>query len=139
MIDTDPQSHSVSNEFQRKEFIKRVEELTKDNKRVQFFWLTSANRTAHQNRALHGYFNRLSNSLNEGGYTFEQVFEHKDGIPWTPEIVKNNLWRKIQESMTGKKSTREITTKELGEIYEAMNQWLGNNLGIHVPFGKEKK
>ena len=136
MNNTDPQSHTVENEFQKQKFLERVEELTANGKKVQFFWLTSANRTAHQNRALHNYYQRLSKALNEGGYTFEQVID-KPQIPWTPEIVKNNLWRKIQVSMTGKNSTRDLSTAEVGEIYEAMNSWLGSNLGIHVAFGKE--
>ncbi len=136
MNDTDPQSHTVQNEFQKQKFLERVEELTANGKKVQFFWLTSANRTAHQNRALHAYYQRLSKALNEGGYTFEQVID-KPTITWPPEIVKNNLWRKIQVSMTGKNSTRDLSTAEVGQIYEAMNSWLGSNLGIHVAFGKE--
>ena len=136
MNDTYPQSHTVTNELQKQKFLERVEELTANGKKVQFFWLTSANRTAHQNRAMHSYYQRLSKALNEGGYTFEQVID-KPQIPWTPEIVKNNLWRKIQMSMTGKNSTRDLSTAEVGQIYEAMNSWLGSNLGIHVAFGKE--
>jgi len=134
--DTDPQSHTVTNELQKQKFLERVEELTANGKKVQFFWLTSANRTAQQNRALHNYYQRLSKALNEGGYTFEQVID-KPQIPWTSEIVKNNLWRKIQVSMTGKQSTRDLSTAQVSEVYEAMNAWLGSNLGIHVAFGKE--
>ena len=49
-------------------------------------------------------------------------------------MIKHILWRPFQEVMYQKKSTTELTTKEVSQVYETLNRHLGTKLGIHVPF-----
>jgi hypothetical protein len=55
-------------------------------------------------------------------------------IPWNVERVKDMIWRKVQFAMTKKKSTRDLTRKEVGEVYDVINRHLINGWGVSVPF-----
>lgn len=55
-------------------------------------------------------------------------------IDWTPETVKEYLWRPVQKLQVQKESTTELTTKEVSEVWETLNRFLGEKHGLHVPF-----
>lgn len=89
-------------------------------------------RTPTQNNALHLYFEMLAEALNEAGLDMKKMM--KADIPWNAYNVKNELWRPIQEAQLGKKSTTQLTTKDIDKVYETLNRLLGEKKGIHVPF-----
>ena len=91
-------------------------------------------RTNRQNRALHVYFTLLGEALNDAGADMRSVIREGIDIPWTPTTVKEYLWRPVQEQQLGKKSTTELTTKEIDEIYDTINRAIGERTGVHVPF-----
>lgn len=91
-------------------------------------------RTPRQNRAMHKYFDLLSEKLNEGGLDMRVVMKPDVDLPWTPENVKNLLWRPIQEAYLKKHSTTELETGEINEIYEILTRHLGEKFGIFVDF-----
>ncbi len=91
-------------------------------------------RTNLQNRAMHKYFTLLSESLSGGGYDVMHTLKQDAEIPWTPELVKDLLWRPIMQAMTEKFSTTDLETHEVSQIYDVLNHHLGQKLGIHVPF-----
>jgi hypothetical protein len=91
-------------------------------------------RTIQQNRALHLYFQLLAERLNEAGLDMRVVLKPTVEIPWTKESVKDHLWRPVQEIYLRKDSTTELTTEEINKVYEVLNRFLGEKLGISEPF-----
>lgn len=91
-------------------------------------------RTLQQNKALHQYFTLLAQELNLAGYDMKRTLKPSADIPWTPENVKEYLWRPIQEAYVNKESTRELTTKEIDKVYDVLNKHLGETTGVTVVF-----
>lgn len=90
-------------------------------------------RTMTQNAALHLFLTRLAQVLNDAGYDMKKTLKPEADIPWTPISCKEFLWRPIQEALTGKASTTEITTIEPTVIHETLCRHLGSKLGITCP------
>ncbi|RYF29595.1 MAG: hypothetical protein EOO17_00835 [Chloroflexi bacterium] len=90
-------------------------------------------RTNQQNRSLHLFYTHLAKSLNESGYDMKRTLSQSIDIPWTPETVKQFLWKPIQNAQLGKESTTELTTKEIDEVYDTLTRHLGDKLGVSAP------
>ena len=114
---------------------KKLEELYAENGYVEVEWTTARTRTQRQNRALHVYLRELASTLNEKGLDCSMVL--KDGvtaIKWSDHLVKEHIWRVVQEAQTEKKSTRDLDRSEVSLIYDIINRHLGEKFGVHVPF-----
>ena len=96
-------------------------------------------RTVIQNRALHLYFELLAIELNNAGLDMKKVLKPSIDISWTKENVKEYLWRPIQEALKLKKSTTELTSKEVNEVYEILNRHISEKFGIHQFFPSEEQ
>ena len=130
------QSWTVSDDFSRDEFLKYAAGLYDKHGSVTFKWTTGRRRTNAQNAALHLFCRQLGETLNDAGFDARAVLKPEAEIPWDEKgyMVKNMLWRPIQEVMTGKESTTEPDPAEYPKIYEALMRHLGQKLGIHVPW-----
>ena len=95
-------------------------------------------RTNQQNRALHLFCKNTATVLNDAGYSVAKTLRHDVEIPWNATLVKELLWRVVQEAMTGKHSTTELNTVDPSEIYEVLNRHLGERLGVHVEWPSEE-
>ena len=73
-------------------------------------WTANKARTIRQNAALHKYFVRLFNALNDAGLDMRKVLKPEIEIPWTLSSVKEYLWRPVQRIMLEKESTTELET-----------------------------
>lgn len=91
-------------------------------------------RTESQNKALHLYFTQLAEMLNDAGLDMRKVLKPSISIPWTPQTIKENLWKPIMEFQLQKSSTTEMTTKDINEVYDTINRHLGEQFGITVEF-----
>lgn len=91
-------------------------------------------RTIQQNKALHLYFQMVAESLNEAGLDMRKVLKPAIDIPWSKESVKEFMWKPIQNIQLRKKSTTELTTKDIDIVFDTLNRHLGEKLGIHIPF-----
>src|SRR3990167_6563159 len=91
-------------------------------------------RTIQQNKALHVLFAQIAEALNDAGYSVQTVIKTTHDISFTPYNVKELLWRNFQEMTLGKHSTTELTTKEIDEVYDQLNRFLGEKFGTHIPF-----
>jgi len=103
--------------------------------------MTEGQRTILQNKALHKYFELLAQAMNDAGWEMKRFFSEKPEveIPWNKERVKENLWKVLQEMMTGKTSTAQLTTKEVNEIYEVFDRHISKTTGVHVEFPKDEE
>ena len=102
--------------------------------------MTEEQRTEKQNNSLHRYFELIGAAMNESGWEMKRFFSVKPEIeiPWNKERVKENLWKTIQIIMTGKKSTKQLTTKEVNDIYEVFDRHISSVTGVHVEFPKDE-
>lgn len=90
-------------------------------------------RTPRQNKALHLYFQKVADMLNEAGLDMRRVLKPDVEIPWTKDSVKQYMWKPIQKVMLGIDSTADMSTKDLDPVFETMNRHLAKH-GIHQPF-----
>lgn len=90
-------------------------------------------RTLTQNAALHLFLGQLCDVLNDAGLDMRAVLKQDVEMPWTVENAKDYLWRPIQQALTGKQSTTEITTVEPTAIHETLARHLGQKLGVVCP------
>lgn len=94
-------------------------------------------RTDTQNNSLHKYFELLANELNEHGFTLKYILGIKQvELDWTPELIKENVWRPIQIALTKKKSTTKLDkVSDINIVYEHLNRFFsGKPFFLHIPF-----
>lgn len=92
-------------------------------------------RTQQQNRALHKLFNDISAYCVETGLDQRTIVNALDGYscPTSPQFVKET-WRAMQIAITGKKSTTELTRKEIDQVYDVFNKFWSELTGKHFAF-----
>jgi hypothetical protein len=93
-------------------------------------------RTITQNKALHKYFELIAQELQNQGQTMQGVIKKIDMCEITPttRTVKEIIFKPIQEATLGKKSTTELTTSEINQVYEIMSMFLAKEFEISIPF-----
>ena len=88
-------------------------------------------RTLSQNASLHLYCERLSEKMNDAGFTQRQLlvkFKEKFELPVTEHMIKD-IFRSIGEAMFKKKSTTQLTTVEIQTVYQVVDQRFGEITG----------
>src|SRR5688572_26314644 len=97
-------------------------------------------RTDRQNRSIHAYLNMIAHELQNQGQTLQDVVKKVSFAEITPttQSLKEILWRPIQETVVGKKSTTELSTAEVNQVYEIISMFLSKQFGISLPFPDEK-
>ncbi len=93
-----------------------------------------AMRTLAQNSSMWLYFRKLAEALNDAGWDMRKVLKPEIEIPWNKDTVCEHLWKPIQLAVTGKASTRELDTKQPGDIHMVLDRHTGSKLGVTVPF-----
>ena len=91
-------------------------------------------RTIKQNSAIHVFFGRLADKLNDAGLDMKKVLKPHIDIPWTAASVKTWLWKPVMKVMIEKDSTTEMKRSNVTKVYEALNRHLADKFGISVPF-----
>jgi hypothetical protein len=92
-------------------------------------------RTIKQNKCLHQFFSDLSEALNDGGYSVQQVITLP--ISHTPDNVKVNvghtfiraLYPKLERE-DGTYSTADLNRKQIKFLYENINNAMSVKFGI---------
>ncbi len=92
-------------------------------------------RTDQQNKALHRWFRLVAQELADLHYDFRDV---KIEIQPTEHLVKDLMWKPVQEALYGSTSTTKLEKMEVADVYDHLNRLLGERFGIHVPFPEEK-
>ena len=128
----------VSSEQTLERFLEKARELYADSGYVEFEWKTAKTRTQKQNRALHVWLRWISEELNSAGFTVHEFFKADHEMIWTPTIVKENIWRPVMRSMTGKDSSVRLSRKEVSQIFDVLNNALARK-GVHVPWPQHER
>ena len=96
-------------------------------------------RTTQQNRALHLYFKLLAQELNDAGLDMRKTLKPEIDIPWTPNTIKEYIWRPVQLAQLRKQSTTELTSDEIDKVWETLNRHFGEKFGLYVEFPSIEK
>jgi len=107
-----------------------------NNEKVVDIVVRKSKRTDRQNRSLHLFLSQVAEALDKEGFTVQDVTAQikKAEIHPTQEILKEVVWRPLQEIILGTKSTTELGKGDVDKVYEVFNKWLGENFHIFVPF-----
>lgn len=92
-------------------------------------------RSNQENKALHVLFQNISFELNRLGleFTFRGIKGVDIQTTYTPEIVKEFLWRPLQKALLSKSSTTELTHHDISLIFEILGKWFAEN-GVEIVF-----
>lgn len=105
--------------------------MTPDKEKTEEVELTLKQRTVQQNRALHKFYSLLSDELNTKGLDVRKVVKEGFNIWWTPEMVKEIIWRPFQKVKYGTDSTTFLTKHEqIDAIHEDIMRNLGEKFGV---------
>ena len=91
-------------------------------------------RTLQQNKALHLRCKQIADALNEAGLPMQKVLKPSIEIDWTPENVKEYLWKPIMKALYVKESTTELSKSgEIDHIDRTLIRMLGEKFHIELP------
>lgn len=93
-------------------------------------------RTPTQNRSIHKGFELIAQAFREKGYSVEDlltILDYRIELEWTKTLVKEILFKQIAKKMFDRDSTKDLTTKELQEVWENMSRRIAPS-GVYVPF-----
>ena len=92
-------------------------------------------RSSQANKALHVLFQNISYELNRLGleFTFRGIKGMDIQTTYSPEIVKNFLWRPLQDALLKKESTTQLTHNDISLIFEILGKWFSEN-GVEINF-----
>lgn len=99
-------------------------------------------RSDQQRKAIEVYCNELAKAMNAAGLDQRAVLASmREGveIPWSQDRVKDTLWREVQKAMLDKTSTTNLSRQEVSQVYEALNRWTSQTLGVSVPFPERRE
>jgi hypothetical protein len=126
----------VGNELGKKEFKKHVDVLFEKHKQVTFRWNTGKTRTTKQQAAMQVYFREAAKILNEHGIYQETTSRFQSTtleVPWTEHSFKE-FWRSIQITMFNIKSTKDLQSEQVSQVYDVINKGISERVGLHIPF-----
>ena len=90
-------------------------------------------RTKLQNRSLHKYFELLAIAMDDAGLDMRETITVP--IKPTKDNVKAEMGHPIMKAMYPEaKSTADLETDQISELYEVMNRFTAQRLGISVEF-----
>ena len=124
----------VNNKHSLQMFTKHIEHLYDTKGYVTLKWRTGKTRTHKQNNALHVYCRMLSEALNDAGYDMKKTLKQEVEIPWTTELVKQYLWKPVQEAVTGTDSTSTAGTEDYDKVHQVLSKHLREKFNVYIPF-----
>ena len=128
--------YNLKNESQKCEAFAKLECHAKNGHTVELKKIDSS-RTSQQNRALHLYFDHVANALVEVGFDYcyvNPISGEIIRIPFTKDLVKEYIWRPIQETMFQIESTTQLTTPMINDMLSVLSLWLGEkNKEVNFP------
>ena len=92
-------------------------------------------RSLQQNKALHLYFTFIADQLNDKNieYEWKGIKGMQMSCDYNTTIVKDFLWRPIQQQLFNKDSTTTITTQEINEVIDILSKAFAH-IGITILF-----
>ena len=97
-------------------------------------------RTLTQNSSIHKYCEMVARELCNQGQTMQDVIKKITLTEITPTTysVKEIIFKPLQEATLGKKSTTQLTTAEVDQVYKIMSMFLSKQFEIDLPFPSQE-
>lgn len=128
--------YNLKNESQKREAFAKLEYHAKNGHTVDLKKIENS-RTSQQNRALHLYFEHVANALVDVGFDYcyvNPISGEIIRIPFTKDLVKEYIWKPLQDKMFQIDSTTQLTTPMINGILEVLSLWLGEkNKEVNFP------
>lgn len=116
--------------------VKNVLERAKNHEVLSVRIKSGKTRTSRQQAALEVWCKTVADYFNEAGVTREVKSSiYKDGAletSWAQHSVKDEIWRVMQRAIVKKESSAELTTQEIGRVYDQIVLSLGQK-GLTLP------
>ncbi len=92
-------------------------------------------RSTLQNASLHQFFVLISDELNNLGleFTYTGLTLKNLSSIYSPDIVKNFIFRPIMKSLFNIESTKELTTQQINDISDVLIKFFSEK-GIYIAF-----
>jgi len=94
-------------------------------------------RTIQQNKAIHKGCQNIADVLVENGISLNKVIKNLEIRP-SMESVKD-IFRSIAESKYGIKSTTELKSNQVTEVWEDLIKAVSESTGIFIPFPSKEE
>lgn len=91
-------------------------------------------RTLNQNSSIHKFCDMLAEALNDAGFDMKKTLSQKVDVPWTMILVKELIWKQVQDGAIGIKSTTKLDTAQVSEVYDIINRFTSEKFGVSVEF-----
>ncbi len=126
--------YELSKEYDANRAKARLNNLINSGKVIELV-ARKVNRTTKQNSALHKYFEFIATELNELGMEFQYqgIKGMNISLRYTPELVKDFIWRPIQIALFEIQSTKDLDTKQMNDIIDILIKYFGER-GIEIAF-----
>ena len=126
--------YDLQNDIDRKRFKEYSEKLLRLGKQTELKDVRIT-RTQQQNKALHVYFTLISYELNELGleFSYSGLNSNAFSMRYTPEIVKEFIFRPIMVTMFDIKSTTKLTTIQINELIDIITKFFAEK-GVVMEF-----
>lgn len=93
-------------------------------------------RTIQQNKSIHKGCQNVADVLIENGISLNKVIQNLEIRP-SMESVKD-IFRSIAESKYGIKSTTELKSNQVTEVWEDLIKSVSETTGIYIPFPSQE-
>lgn len=124
----------ITNQKQLDDYYQFLKAKLEKDKIIKVSCKNGKQRTLTQNASIHKFCSMLAQEFNDAGLDMQTVLAEGTSIPWSEEKVKDDIWRKVQIALLSKKSTTELNTNEVSQVYEIINRHIGQTFGMFVPF-----
>lgn len=126
--------YNLQNKNDLNKFNIKVEYLKANGKEVELKQIKQT-RSSLQNKALHLFFDFVSDELNELGlqYQYKGLTGKEFEVMYTPHLVKEFVWKPIQRALFGTESTTKLTTSQMNDIINVIVKFFSGQ-GIVLTF-----
>jgi len=96
--------------------------------------IDKAHRTTLQNRSLQKGLRNLCEQFNDAGKDMRRVLKDEVDIPWTVDSAREYLFNPISKIMFDGRTSSELSTTEIQEVWNVLIRHTGEKHGITVPW-----
>ena len=125
--------YTINSDMSLLDIIQLITNIYKDKRHVVIS-IHAQQRSLTQNSAIHKYFELLSDYFNNESIDMYAVLSPGIAIPWTPELVKELLWKKVQSAMFNIDSTSKLSRQQVSQVYNVLHRKLAIDHGVDIPF-----
>ena len=91
-------------------------------------------RSLKQNSSAHLWFTHIADTFNDSGLDMQATLAKRVGLRWTPEAVKECLFKVLAKAMYNKDSTAQLTSKEFAKVAEMLADVIARDYGVTVSY-----